>query len=173
MSDLKNCPFCGSEIEIIPAHFENRWCVNVPSIICKKCHQTYEGFDIMQISKSEAQNEEFATDLFVSWWNTRPAEDALQSEIERLKGEVADRDIEGYAGFMIGVDQMKKTVAEKDKEIERLKEALKQIAEIASRRGHLTVATWQKKAWYELAKIAKEALAGVHDTNVGTMEENK
>ena len=57
----------------------------------------------------------------------------------------------------------------KDKEIENLKAALKQIAEIANRRGHLTVATWQKDAWYEMAKIAKEALANAPDT--GKMEE--
>lgn len=58
-----------------------------------------------------------------------------------------------------------------DKEIENLKAALKQIAEIANRRGHLTVATWQKNAWYELAKIAKEALFNTPDT--GKMEKNK
>jgi signal transduction histidine kinase len=56
----------------------------------------------------------------------------------------------------------------KDKEIESLKAALKQIAEIANRRVHLTVVTWKKYAWYELAKIAKEALA--NDTNTGKME---
>lgn len=55
-------------------------------------------------------------------------------------------------------------------EVERLKAALKKIAEIANRRGHLTVATWQKDAWYELAKIAKEALFNTPDT--GKMEEN-
>ena len=55
--------------------------------------------------------------------------------------------------------------------IKRLKMALKQIAEIANRRGHLSVATWQKDAWYELAKIVKEALANAPDTNVGKMEE--
>ena len=54
----------------------------------------------------------------------------LRAEIERLKGEVADRDIEGYAGFMIGVDQMKKIVAEKDKEIEGLKAALTDMCEL-------------------------------------------
>ncbi len=58
-----------------------------------------------------------------------------------------------------------------DKEIENLKAALKQIAEIANRRGHLSVATWQKAAWYELAKIAKEALFNAPDT--GKMEKNK
>lgn len=54
-------------------------------------------------------------------WNTRPAEDALTAEVERLKKQVADREDEGYAGFVIGVDQMKKKLAEKDKEIARLR----------------------------------------------------
>lgn len=57
-----------------------------------------------------------------------------------------------------------------DKEIENLKAALKQIAEIANRRGRLTVATLQKDAWYELEKIAKEALFNAPDT--GEMEKN-
>jgi hypothetical protein len=83
--ELRECPFCGSEIDIISAHFESQWCVNVPSIICKKCHQTYEGYDIMQIGKSDVQNEEFATDMFVKWWNRRPAEDALKAEITRYR----------------------------------------------------------------------------------------
>ena len=52
----------------------------------------------------------------------------------------------------------------KCREIDNLKRALQQIVEIANRRGHLTVATWQKDAWYGLAKIAEQALAGVHDT---------
>jgi Ribonuclease G/E len=54
-----------------------------------------------------------------------PAKDAKDKEIERLKKQVADREDEGYAGFVIGVEQMKKRLAEKDKEIERLKEEVR------------------------------------------------
>lgn len=86
--ELKPCPFCGSEIDIIPAHFDSQWCINVPSIICKKCHKTYEGYDIMQIGKSDVQNEKFATDMLAKWWNTRPAEDVLKVEVERLKAKL-------------------------------------------------------------------------------------
>jgi hypothetical protein len=57
-----------------------------------------------------------------------PAKDAKDKEIERLKKQVADREDEGYAGFVIGVEQMKKILAEKDKEIERLKEEVRKLA---------------------------------------------
>lgn len=72
----------------------------------------------------------------VKRWNTRPAEDAkdreidyLKAEVERLKKQVSDREDEGYAGFVIGVEQMKKRLAEKDKEIENLKNKLKELKE--------------------------------------------
>lgn len=88
MDELKPCPFCGNEIELIPAHFENCWCINVPSIICTKCHQTYKGSDIMKLGKSEAENEVFSTNLLVKRWNHRPAEDAKDKEIEKLKSDL-------------------------------------------------------------------------------------
>ena len=118
MSDLKPC-LCGSD----KVHFGYEpFCgLTFWRVMCDTCGTQTSTFD----TKEEAAKV----------WNTRPAEDA------------------------------------KDREIERLKTALKQIAEIANRRGPLTVATWQKDAWYELAKIAKEALAKAPDTNVGKMEE--
>jgi hypothetical protein len=56
-----------------------------------------------------------------------PAKDAKDKEIERMKKQVAGREDEGYAGFIIGVEQMKKRLAEKDKEIEKLKAEFEEL----------------------------------------------
>lgn len=168
MSDLKPCMCCESnDIEIIT--YEEKYHTRKIAT-CMDCGARGSVCD----SKEEA----------IEAWNTRPAEDALQAEIERLKGEVADRDIEGYAGFMIGVDQMKKTVAEKDKEIERLKEALTQIgiamlfsddenADNIFKLCQEKVGDALKKAYAEKLSEDVEKMALAPDTNVGTAEENK
>lgn len=52
-------------------------------------------------------------------------------------------------------------------ENEMLKEALRQIVEIANLRFNATVATYQKNAWYEVAKIANNALANAPDMEDG------
>lgn len=52
-------------------------------------------------------------------------------------------------------------------EKEWLKEALRQIVEIANLRFNATVATYQKNAWYEVAKIANNALGNAPDMDDG------
>lgn len=66
MSDLKNCPFCGSgAIEVCDwEEYTQIGCLDCDyAIKCRDCDE----------------------DDAVDWWNTRPAEDALTTEIERLK----------------------------------------------------------------------------------------
>lgn len=163
MSDLKNCPFCGSgEIEVVEeATYTNIGCLDCDyAIKCRDCDE----------------------DDAVYYWNTRPAENAKDKEIERLKKQVADREDEGYAGFVIGVEQMKKRLAEKDREVERLEEALKKCRTLAI---HINpsgidklkvIYEWMKK----IERVADEALGqdtnvptNAPDNNIGKMEENK
>ncbi len=118
MSDLKPCPFCGSE-NVIPVEAD----------------YLNEGGKVTILWDVECQDCQSL--VRKSMWNRRPAEDA------------------------------------KTREIDNLKRALQQIVEIANRRGHLTVATLQKDAWYGLAKIANEALTNAPDMNDGKMEGNK
>jgi hypothetical protein len=87
-NELRPCPFCGSEVELLSSHFEGRWCVHPPSILCSKCQQKYEGVGVSVSKGSEVEREEFADGLLVRWWNTRPAEDALQAEIAKLVTEL-------------------------------------------------------------------------------------
>jgi archaellum component FlaC len=48
-------------------------------------------------------------------------------EIAELKAELSSNADEGYIGFLLGIEQMKKKLAEKDKEIEQLKEVMEFI----------------------------------------------
>ena len=84
-----------------------------------------------------------------------------------------DRFIFGTKDKVVNVWNARPAEDAKTREIDNLKRALQQIVEIANRRGHLTVATLQKDAWYGLAKIANEALTNAPDNNIGRMEENK
>lgn len=72
--ELKSCPFCGKEVEFIPAHFEGSWSVNPPMIHCATCNQRYEGA-VVSISSEriygEVAEEDFANDMLISWWNKR------------------------------------------------------------------------------------------------------
>ena len=147
MSELKPCPFCGSgAIEVCA------WETST-DISCLDCDYTIKCCDC---------DEEDAVD----YWNTRPAEDAKDKEIERLKKQLSDSADEGYVGFMLGIEQMKKKLAEKDKEIERLKAALSDISKIAFE-GKIG----DKVARETARRITNSALAP--DTNVGTMEDGK
>lgn len=67
MDELNSCPFCGENAELRGGEGVASW------IICnnKKCSAT--------------QDLELTGENAVQMWNTRPAEDALTAEVERLK----------------------------------------------------------------------------------------
>ena len=67
MSNLKPCPFCGDNAELRGGKGVASW------IICNntKCRAT--------------QGLELTGENAVKMWNTRPAEDDLKAEVERLK----------------------------------------------------------------------------------------
>lgn len=89
MSELKPCPFCGKEVELFPSHFEGQWCVHPPVIHCTACHQDYEGVGIAICdAMNDAKKEDFADNLLCNWWNRRPAEDALYSQMAELYCEM-------------------------------------------------------------------------------------
>ena len=69
MSELKNCPFCGSgAIEVCEwEEYTKIGCLDCDYVIkCRDCDE----------------------DDAVDYWNTRPAEDAKDKEIERLNNEL-------------------------------------------------------------------------------------
>ena len=131
MSELKNCPFCGCHAEISKTQLNLSASVlyTVSCINKKTCFHT--------------DFSSFTEETAVKYWNTRPAEDA------------------------------------KDREIERLKEALRKIAYIRGLNPELKATEFSVDAETELKNfyctmgdIAKIALANAPDINVGTMEEN-
>ena len=67
-------------------------------------------------------------------------------------------------GYILDIDLLKA-------ENERLKEALREVVEIANLRFNATVDTLQKNAWYEVAKIANNALANAPDMDDGRKTE--
>ena len=71
MNQLKACPFCGSNDIEVKQYYNDGWYWFVTCKNCKaeKIHQ-FKGVAIQE-------------------WNTRPAEDALKAEVERLKANVA------------------------------------------------------------------------------------
>lgn len=155
----KPCPFCGGEIDIIPAHFESHGCVNVPSIICKKCHKTYEGYDIMQIAKSEVQNEEFATGMLVKWWNTRPAEDKKDYDLKALNF-IYNKQAEAWENE---IERLKA-------EATRFKRALHNLKEDCTRRKHFALSDEEKLFLYETISHIEAELDFNTDTGKGGEE---
>lgn len=105
MSELKNCPFCGSEdVEHLPDGFGN-WLVG-----CVTCD-----YRIQCVSCTE--------DEAIGYWNTRPAEDALRAENKELCSTIC--------GMEKTIGRAEKVLGEHNlltAEVERLKEALKRIA---------------------------------------------
>ena len=69
MDNLKPCPFCGSDAGEQDIIIVGRGLCKM--VFCEKCHI------------------DFKNPTSIEQWNTRPAEDALTAEVERLKGEVA------------------------------------------------------------------------------------
>lgn len=71
-NELKPCPFCGGEAVITSA---------------KAAPLHWVGCEVCEIESRCFTTREAA----ILYWNTRPAEDALQAEIERLKLELAQK----------------------------------------------------------------------------------
>ena len=86
MSDqLKPCPFCGSEPLMVHAVLEEYHSVN-PEIICRECGYRIKAKNLaIAIAYSPKENCDFMDRQTIAVWNTRPAEDALTAEVERLK----------------------------------------------------------------------------------------
>jgi uncharacterized coiled-coil protein SlyX len=149
MSELKPCPFCGGEattriIYPIGKHYplhEDDIKSPVVYVGCRNC-----GIDIQytpdfwntrpaedalskELTEQAANYENIICEYKRDVKQAVKQIDYLKAEVERLKKQVSDREDEGYAGFVIGVEQMKKRLAEKGKEIENLKNKLKELKE--------------------------------------------
>ena len=139
MSDLKPCMCCESnDIEIIT--YEEKY-HSRKIAKCMNCGARGSVCD----SKEEA----------IEAWNTRPAEDVLTAEIERLKKTIKEIRNIADKGFDMGIDFIG--------------------AGLDGMTGG--VEDWQgmKRAKRKIRKLAKQALkktTNAPDTNVGTMEEN-
>lgn len=70
MSELTHCPFCGSDGVEMESDGHGGWW-----FFCHKCHT-----DVHMPYIPKRRREQC-----VEQWNTRPAEDALKAEVERLK----------------------------------------------------------------------------------------
>jgi Lar family restriction alleviation protein len=110
--ELKPCPFCGYG-KILQNSGDGYF------VSCMKCGSR----------GSKKKYYETMSDAITAW-NTRPIEDEKDKQIAELKAELSRNADEGYVGFMLGIEQMKKKLAEKDKEIARLKEVIADIGTI-------------------------------------------
>ena len=138
MSDLKPC-LCGSD----KVHFGYEpFCgLTFWRVMCDTCGTQTSTFD----TKEEAAEK----------WNTRPGEDSLKAEIERLKETIKEIRNIADKGLDMGIDFIG--------------------AGLDGMTGG--VEDWQgmKRAKRKIRKLAKQALkktTNAPDTNVGTMEEN-
>lgn len=84
--NLKPCPFCGStDLYVVQALIEEYHSIE-PEISCKKCRYTIKLKELaIAIDESPETNADWWDKSTAEKWNTRPAEDALQAEIEQLK----------------------------------------------------------------------------------------
>ena len=83
--ELKPCPFCGGEPEMIHAVLEEYHSVN-PELICRECGYRIKAKNLaIVIADSPKENCKFLDRQTIRIWNTRPVEYALTAEVERLK----------------------------------------------------------------------------------------
>lgn len=132
MSDLKPCPFCGNQARLVRRD-------GITLVWCKKC-ETGTGLCV--------------GDGAITKWNTRPAEDAKDKEIERLKNDL------------------------------EIQKNLTRMACFESNRAYDEVEKWKKMFYDLIDKQSKVATdpkviivgtdtnvpTNAPDTNVGTME---
>ena len=71
MTDLRECPFCGGKAEIDEVYTGNAWPSYVQKVSCQECGASPDSTDNM--------------DADIDAWNTRPEEDRLRGEVERLQ----------------------------------------------------------------------------------------
>jgi hypothetical protein len=108
MDELKSCPFCGGELQLYPSHVEGQYIVNKPGGVCKKCGMIFvgRGYRIY----GEVKSEDFHDEKFFELWNTRPAEDALKAEVERLKSIIEELTKPRTGGIKAAVQTARKEV---------------------------------------------------------------
>ena len=187
MIELNNCPFCGTKavssvfsVDVYNWYEEKVCCENCKCIISHpqaiqiwntRPAEDAKDKEIAELKEKNRQYSEVISSMEKTIGRAEKVlgeRNLLAAEVEGLKAELADRDMEGYAGFVIGVDQMKKKLAEKDKEIERLKKALHSILQNAE--------FWDNEddSLAIIYRIANEVLGqdtNAPDNNVGKMEE--
>lgn len=75
-NELNPCPFCGGieSLNVREVHRYNRYCADMYCIECRRCLYCTMNFD--------------TKDELYAFWNTRPAEDAKDKEIEKLKSDL-------------------------------------------------------------------------------------
>lgn len=132
MSDLKPCPFCGTTTELEEQRFFDIVGM-IYSIECKKCRYTR----VMSLVSMEAAKMK---------WNTRPAEDAKDKEIERLKAE-----LENALLILKQIDWLYSEANEK------------------ARMWELKIGGLSPTEWMcDIVQKTREFIANAPDTNVGT-----
>lgn len=86
---LKPCPFCGSKPLRVHSAL-NEYHSVAPKIGCSHCRYIIQAPDLaIDMNKSVKENCDFEDQQTISYWNARPAEDALKAENERLKSKLA------------------------------------------------------------------------------------
>lgn len=85
MDELKPCPFCGEKPLMVHSALNEYHSVE-SQIGCSHCRYIIQAPDwAIDMDKSVKENCDFEDSQTISYWNTRPAEDALKAEIEKLK----------------------------------------------------------------------------------------
>jgi len=113
MSELKPCPFCGSSAQIVSSwsHHSNEYGIQCSGDAfeedrnygCPACNNEQDeqgGFGFSYISTVKGDKERV-----IEIWNTRPIEDQLKAENERLRGmlrEIANSAGEDACGYTSG-----------------------------------------------------------------------
>lgn len=133
--ELKPCPFCGGDASLIVKEFFGFPEEDVYTVACNDCN-----------SRSCYSDDRKET---VKVWNTRPAEDALKAEVERLKAE-----LENALLILKQIDWLYSDANEK------------------ARMWELKIGGLSPTEWMcDIVQKTREFIANAPDTNVGTMAE--